>query len=58
MCLGASNMKAVEIIRTGGVVSIGKILIRSHESNPRTTFVGMLKELDAAGYDCVALTGR
>jgi predicted CoA-substrate-specific enzyme activase len=58
ICLGASNIKAIEIIDDDGSLRVGRKLIRNHESNPRTVFIDLLKDVEAEKYDYIALTGR
>ena len=58
ICLGASTIKAVELIADGDRFRIGEVRRRGHESNPRKVFGELLEELGAGSYDHIALTGR
>ena len=58
ICLGASNIKAVELIENGGAVSVGATIIRNHESNPRAVFSDLVRELKVESCDFAAITGR
>ncbi|MBN1577780.1 MAG: hypothetical protein JW913_14565 [Chitinispirillaceae bacterium] len=58
ICLGASNIKTVELVEREGVISVGRKLVRNHESNPRAVVGDLLKECAIETYDHVALTGR
>ncbi len=59
ICLGASNIKLVELARQAdGPARITARLIRNHESNPREVFHGLVEERDLADTSLGALTGR
>ncbi|MBD3420657.1 MAG: activase, partial [Chitinivibrionales bacterium] len=58
ICLGASTIKLVELVTEGDKSTVGKKVIRNHESNPRRAFVDLLREVRVEDYDYVALTGR
>jgi predicted CoA-substrate-specific enzyme activase len=59
ICLGASNVKIVELAREpGGAVSIVRRLVRNHESNPRRVFRELVDELALGSYELGVLTGR
>ncbi len=53
VCLGSSNIKAVELIDGK---KIGRKFIKSHNSNPKQALVDCIGEFD--GYDYIAVTGR
>jgi predicted CoA-substrate-specific enzyme activase len=58
ICLGASNVKVVELRREDGQVRIERTLVRGHESDPRAVFRDLLDTLDLGDRPCGALTGR
>ena len=58
LCLGASTIKAVELIDDHGARSVGKTIVRSHESDPRRILAGLISELSVERYDHVMITGR
>jgi len=58
LCLGASTIKAVELIDDNGVRRVGKVVVRIHESNPRRILAGLIAELSVDRYDHVMITGR
>ena len=58
ICLGASNIKVVELVQDESGVSVARSIVRGHESNPREVFTGLLRELDIDLYDYGMLTGR
>ncbi|MBW2262839.1 MAG: activase [Deltaproteobacteria bacterium] len=58
ICLGASNVKVVELRREGEEIRVARTLVRGHESDPRTVFRELLEELDVEGSTYGALTGR
>ena len=58
ICLGASNVKVVELTREGEAVTITRQIVRGHESNPRKAFEALVDELDLKSYELGALTGR
>ena len=59
VCLGASNVKIVELVRDdNGDINVTKRLIRNHESNPRLVFQELVEELAIAEYDLGVVTGR
>ncbi|MBD3345323.1 MAG: activase [Chitinivibrionales bacterium] len=58
ICLGASNIKAVELIEENEKPCMGNTWVKGHESNPRQAFSDLLKEMDISRYDYVSITGR
>ncbi len=58
ICLGATNIKIVELVEEDGVVRVAQTIIRNHESNPREVFTGLLRELDIENFAYGMLTGR
>ena len=58
ICLGASNIKLVELTDDGGEIRVTRRLIRNHESNPRDVFRGLVRDLGIDQVRLGALTGR
>lgn len=58
ICVGASNIKAVELLENNGIISVGRITVVHHESNPQDTFVKLTSGFDLTKYDYGMLTGR
>ncbi len=58
ICLGASNIKIVELTREGGEVRVTKRISRNHESNPREVFGELVEEHHIGDVKLGALTGR
>ena len=57
ICLGASNIKLVELTREGDDLTVTKRLLLNHESNPRQVFAELVEEHGIADYTLGALTG-
>jgi activator of 2-hydroxyglutaryl-CoA dehydratase len=55
--LGASTISAVEVRRDDGRIEVNRVLVRSHEGNPRAVLVQVLDELDC-GRAPILITGR
>ena len=58
ICLGASNIKLVELTDDGGEIRVTRRLIRNHESNPREVFRALVGELELDRVRFGVLTGR
>ena len=58
ICLGASNIKVIELIDDNGALRTGRTLVRNHESNPRSVFLELLGDVEIDKYDYVTITGR
>ncbi len=58
ICLGASNIKVVELQQDGETFNIVKNLVRNHESNPKKVFEELFKELNIDSQSFGAITGR
>jgi CoA-substrate-specific enzyme activase, putative len=58
ICLGATNIKVVELVQDDAGVRVARTIVRGHESNPREVFTGLLRELDIDQFDYGMLTGR
>ena len=58
ICLGASNIKIVELTREGDEIRVTKRISRNHESNPREVFQALVEEHEIGSCDFGALTGR
>jgi len=57
ICLGASTISAVEVIKTKNNFKITKIIRKEHEGNPKKVYEEVLKELNTGDYP-VLVTGR
>jgi predicted CoA-substrate-specific enzyme activase len=57
ICLGASTISAVEVIRDKDGIKTGKIITKSHEGMPKAEFENILKELHTED-NPVLITGR
>ncbi len=57
ICLGASTISAVEIIKDDKGISIQKVKRKHHEGNPKIEFENVIKELNTGNYP-VLITGR
>jgi predicted CoA-substrate-specific enzyme activase len=58
ICLGASNLKVVELLKDNDSINIGQVVIENHECNPRKKFMEVIRKLDISKYDYVTITGR
>ncbi|MFH1436296.1 MAG: acyl-CoA dehydratase activase, partial [Pseudomonadota bacterium] len=58
ICLGASNIKVVELQKDKEGVRIARTLVRNHEGNPRKVFRKILSDLKIESCCIGALTGR
>lgn len=58
ICVGASTIKVVEIVKDNSGVVSGKSFVRNHESNPRSALRDILAIFDISEYDYVCMTGR
>jgi predicted CoA-substrate-specific enzyme activase len=58
VCLGASTVSLVEVLREGGAPRVGRHWLKPHEGDPKRTLVRALDEIDVAAYDRIAATGR
>jgi len=58
ICVGASTIKAVELIDNNGLIEIGKTLSLHHESNPQTTFIKLTEQFPLETCSYGMLTGR
>ncbi len=58
ICLGASNIKVVELHETGGSVEIARAFSHGHGSNPREALKAILKEISPDASCFGAFTGR
>ena len=56
--MGASSIKAAELSFDGNEIAISRVLVKSHECNPRDAFSELLAELDLASYSYAMITGR
>ncbi len=57
ICLGASTISAVKVVKDGNGIKIEKIIRKHHEGNPKDEFRSVLYELDP-GESPVLVTGR
>ena len=57
ICLGASTISAVEVLKTENGIKIERVLRKHHEGNPRKEFENVLSELNT-GDSNVLITGR
>ncbi len=57
ICLGASTISAVEVIKEGNDIKIGRIIRKEHDGNPREIFGEVVNELNT-GDAPVLVTGR
>ena len=57
ICLGASTITAVELIKENSGLKTGRVLRKHHEGNPKDEFVRLIKELNP-GDSPVLVTGR
>ena len=57
ICLGASTISAVEVKENGKGLEIERILIKSHEGNPKALFEEVINELDCSDTP-ILVTGR
>ena len=58
ICLGASTVKAVEVLRDGGKTKVLSALAKPHEGNPRGVLADSLREMGGGRGDKLAVTGR
>ncbi|HNQ02531.1 MAG TPA: BadF/BadG/BcrA/BcrD ATPase family protein, partial [Syntrophales bacterium] len=59
ICVGASTISAAAVERDAlGAVRIGEARVEAHHGNPRRTLLEMIRDVDAARYDRVCVTGR
>lgn len=58
ICLGASTIKVVEVLKDNNDFKIGQSFIRNHESNPTKALNDILDIFDVKQYDYIAATGR
>jgi len=58
ICVGASTIKAAEVIQRDGTLCVGRTLVVNHECNTRQTLLEVLDRFPPADYDWVAVTGR
>lgn len=58
ICVGASTIKVVELIKENNEILPGKSFVRNHESNPRSALNDILEIFNIADYDYVCMTGR
>ena len=57
ICLGASTISAVELLRENGEIKVGRVIIKPHEGNPKEEFAQVIKELKTDETP-VLVTGR
>jgi hypothetical protein len=57
VCLGASTISAVELTRENNTFKITKTIRKSHEGNPKNSFIEVLRELNP-GDNKILITGR
>ena len=59
ICVGASTISTAAVERDAiGAVRIGDARVEAHHGNPRRTLLEMIRDVDAARYDRVCVTGR
>ena len=58
ICTGASTIKVVELLASGGTYVISQSRVIPHESNPHLAFSKVITELDIQETDFCMLTGR
>jgi predicted CoA-substrate-specific enzyme activase len=58
ICLGASFIKAVDLVEDDRGLRVDRTIVRGHESNPRAAFTDLLREIDIERYSYGMLTGR
>jgi predicted CoA-substrate-specific enzyme activase len=58
ICLGASNIKVVELIKENQTFLTGKSFVRNHESNPAEALKDLLSIFDLQEYNYISITGR
>ena len=58
ICFGATTIQGVRLIIDPEVISIEKVIRKSHEGNPKRAFIELLDEMDIFGIDACAVTGR
>jgi predicted CoA-substrate-specific enzyme activase len=58
ICIGATNIKSVELLWNDNAVGIGKTSLFNHGCNPREAFLKMLDHCEFSQYDYVCITGR
>jgi predicted CoA-substrate-specific enzyme activase len=58
VCIGASAIKAVELIAGDGGARVGRWENRRHDCNTRECLTDLLQAFDPAAYDYVCVTGR
>ncbi len=57
ICLGASTISAVEIAEKDERMTVGRIIVRPHDGDPKNTFAKVVDELEINGTP-VLVTGR
>lgn len=57
ICLGASRISAVELVKQNGTVEIKNVVIKPHEGNPKDVFSSVIKDFDINNIS-VLVTGR
>jgi predicted CoA-substrate-specific enzyme activase len=58
ICIGASSIKAVELIDHGDRLEIARTRVHGHECNARDGLLRVLDEFPPAEYDYLCVTGR
>lgn len=58
ICLGASTIKIVELIKDHRGIQVAKSFVRNHESNPHKSLREVLQVFSIEDYDYIATTGR
>jgi len=58
ICVGASTIKAAELIEADGTLSVGRSLVVNHECNTRQTLLEVFEQFPPQDYRWVAVTGR
>jgi len=58
ICLGASTVSTVEVVKEKDDVKINDVFLKAHEGNPKKVLADRLEQLNDKEYDSIALTGR
>jgi len=58
ICLGASTVSTVEILKDEKGIRVSNVFLKAHEGNPKKILSDRLNELNTKEYESIALTGR
>ncbi len=58
ICLGASTVSTVDVVRDKNSVKINTVFLKAHEGNPKKVLADRLNQLNNDEYHSIALTGR